>query len=102
MIGQSAKTAPAAALSRANAAGIFQTATARTRPSTRPATEASHAARRTTPMSTRTSAIGAAAIRNESGRLDPTGVNSCANTALPLPETTQVAPFRPPLRVDGD
>ncbi len=103
MIGHRAKAAPAAALSSAVIPGIFQTVTASTSPSTRPATEASQAARRTTPISTRTSAIGAAATTKESGRLWPTGVNSWANTALPLPEKAlSMTLFRTPVRADGE
>ncbi len=86
MIGQRANTAPAAALSNARPTGIFQTVAASTRPSTRPAIEASQAALRTTPISTSTRAMGAAATKNDSGRFEPTGVSSWANTALPLPE----------------
>ncbi len=76
MIGQSANTAPAAALSSATGAGSFQTAMASPRPIARPAREASQAARLSTPMSSSTVAIGRAATRKESPRLPATGLRS--------------------------
>jgi len=74
--GQSAKTAPLATLSRARPGGMPQTAMAITSPTTRPASEACQAGRRATPSSTRTVAMGSAAITKERTRLPPTGVSN--------------------------
>ncbi len=76
MIGHRAKAAPAAALSSASGSGNFQTSTASARPTTRPASEASHAGRRSTPIRIRTATIGADATRNDRARLSDTGVSN--------------------------
>jgi hypothetical protein len=48
--------------------------------------------------------MGAAATAKDSGRLEATGVNNWANTALPLPEKalSMRAPFRTSVRGDGE
>ena len=75
MTGHNAKTAPAAAASNARRGGNCQPSTATTSATSRPASEACHAGRRSTPSNSNTVAIGKAATRNDNGRLPAIGVS---------------------------
>ncbi len=85
MTGHSANTAPFAALSSARPAGICQTPIAMRKAAIRPASDACHAGRRSTPSITSTTAIGMAATTNDNGRLSATGVSNCLKILKVLP-----------------